>query len=191
MSGDVTPYTGLITPEHQNAPRFMATVGASCQPFADILAVLESIPGLYDLDNAVGAQQDTVGLWVGVSRELDTPITGVYFAWDTAGVGWDQGTWFGPGDSTTGIFALPDDSYRTLLRAKIAANYWDGTIPAAYAVFDLLLPAGTDIQIGDNGDWTMSITLTGNPLKAVDQAMFSRGMLDLKPAGVSISSRTG
>jgi hypothetical protein len=191
VTDDVSPYTGLIAAQHQDKPNFMASVVASLQPLADMIATLNAMPAAFDVDQAVGAQLDAVGRWVGVSRDLQTPITGVYFAWDTAGVGWDQGSWFGPGDSTTGITALPDDSYRTLVRAKISANYWDGTIPAAYAVWALLLPSGTSIQIVDNGNWTMSLTLTGNPLNAVSQAMFNRGMLDLKPAGVSISSRTG
>lgn len=188
MSGDVSPYTGLITSEHQSAPNFMATVAASCQPFADMVAVLESMPGLYDLDNAVGVQLDTVGLWVGVSRNLAEPLTGVYFAFDTAGLGFDQGVWFGPGDLATTLYVLPDDSYRTLLRAKIAANQWDGTIPSAYAIWELLLqPSGLDIEIADNGNMTMTLTLTGTS-DVVTQAIFSQGLLDLKPAGVSVTN---
>jgi hypothetical protein len=188
MSGDVSPYTSLITSEHASAPNFVATVAASCQPFADLLAVLQSIPSLYDLDNAVGAQLDTVGLWVGVSRNLAEPLTGVYFSFDTAGVGFDQGVWFGPGDSTTTLFALPDDIYRTLLRAKIAANQWDGSIPDAYAIWDIMLqPIGLDIQITDNGDMTMTQTLVGTP-DVVTQAIFNQGLLDLKPAGVSVTN---
>lgn len=189
-TGHVTPYTSLIASEHQNAPKFMATVAASCQPFADILAVLLSIPGLYDLDAAAGAQLDTVGEWVGISRELSEPLTGVYFSLDTAGLGLDQGSLLGPFDPTTGIVALPDDSYRTLVRAKIAANQWDGTVPQAYAIWNLIFsPVGSQILIQDNSNMTMLLALFGSLPNAVTIALFGQGLLDLKPAGVQVVQR--
>ena len=186
MSGDVTPYTNLLTSEHNQKPNFVASVTASVQPFADALAVLSTFPTLFDIDTAVGSQLDVVGEWIGASRELAIPLTGVYFAFDTAGVGFDQGTWLGPYDSTTALTSLPDDAFRTLLRAKIANNQWSGTVPDAYALLDNLF-AGNTVLIQDNGDMTMLLGIAGATLPAVQQALLENGYLDIKPVGVRIS----
>lgn len=190
MSGDVTPYTGLITSEHQGAPKFMATIAASLQPLADMIATLNAMPAAFDLDQAVGAQLDAIGVRVGVSRQLAEPLTGVYFSFDTPGLGFDQGTIQGPFDPTTGLVALPDDNYRTVLRARISANSWDGTVPSAYQIWDLVFqPQGVGILIQDNSDMTMMLALTGSLPNAVTLALFSDGLIDLKPAGVQVSAR--
>lgn len=187
MSGDITPYTSLVTSEHNPQPRFMATIAALIQPASDLQVVLNSVPSLYDLNTAVGAQLDVVGQWVGQSRNLTVPLAGVYFTLDNASLGFDQGTWLGPFDPVTGLVALPDDSYRILLYAVIAANSWDGTVPSAYTIWsDLFASFGYEILIQDNMDMTMGIVLIGPTPNAVTLALFSGGYLNLRPAGVLI-----
>jgi hypothetical protein len=188
MSGDITPYLDLITSEHRDKPRFIATISATLQPMADAQAVLATIPGLFDLDVAVGSQLDEVGEWVGQTRYLSTPLTGVYFSFDTAGLGFDQGVWQGPFDPSTGVVALQDEPYRTLLRAVIAANHWDGTIPSAYAAWNIIFAGtGYSILIQDFGDMTMLFGLIGPTLDSVTKALLTGGYLTLKPSGVKIA----
>jgi hypothetical protein len=185
----LTDYTSLITSEHQSAPKFMAMVSLLAQWAVDRRNLLSSIPGLYDIDNAVGQQLDRVGEWVGVSRNLSLPLTGVYFSLDTDGVGFDQGTWLGPYDPTTGLVALPDDQYRILLYATIAANTWDGTVPGAYNAWSTIFqPMGYSILITDNQDMTMNVVLVGPTPDAVTLALFTGGYLNLRPAGVGITN---
>lgn len=216
MSGDPAGYLDLVTSEHRSKPNFIASLKAVVQPFADQLDVLASVAPAFDIDAAVGVQLDAVGLWVGRSRNLRLAITGVYFALDTDGVGFDQGAWKGPFDPSTGLVALPDDSYRVLLKATVAANQWDGTIPSAYAIWDSLFggsvspisfegagpvtfvgggpisftsePATTGILIQDNGDMTMLFALTGQTPDAITLALLTGGYLALKPAGVHIDA---
>jgi len=186
---DLSDYTLLITGEHQSAPNFMAMVSLLGQWAVDRRNLLASIPALYDIDNAVGQQLDRVGEWVGISRNLPIHLTGVYFSFDTSGVGFDQGTWFGPFDPSTGLTALPDDQYRILLYAKIAANNWDGTVPGAYAAWNTIFePLGYSILISDNQDMTMDIVLVGPQPDAVTLALFTGGYLNLRPAGVGINN---
>lgn len=184
MAGDVSQWTNRVTSEHNQKPKFMAMLAAVFQPIADTLDQINTVN--FDLDSAVGAQLDVLGQWIGISRNLQVPITGVYFAWDTVGLGWDQGVWLGPGDPVTGLIVLPDAQYRTLLRARIANNQWDGTIEGAYAIYDILF-AGTSfgINIKDNQNMTMTVTVTGPTLDAATAAIVTGGYLDLKPAGVS------
>lgn len=189
MTAQLTDYTGLITSEHQSAPKFMAMVSLLGQWAVDRRNLLASIPALYDIDNAVGQQLDRVGEWVGISRNLSLPLTGVYFSFDTSGVGFDQGTWLGPFDPTTGLVSLPDAQYRILLYATIAANNWDGTVPGAYAAWDTIFePLGYSVLITDNQDMTMNVVLVGPTPDAVTLALFTGGYLNLRPAGVGITN---
>lgn len=187
--GDVSPYLDLVTSEHADKPKFMAMLSNALQPLADGLAAIASLPSLFDLDKAVGVQLDAVGIWVGQSRFIPSTLAGVYFSWDTAGVGWNAGSWFGPGSNISGLSALPDDAYRTLLRATIAENQWDGTIPGAYAVWNTVFTnVGYGILIQDLPGMNMLYALTGNVPDAVTLGLFLNGYLALKPAGVRINA---
>jgi hypothetical protein len=188
MSGDITPYTSLVTSEHSDKPHFIAAISALVQPFADQAAVLQSMPGLYDIDVAAGTQLDAVGEWVGVSRNLQVPLTGVYFALDTSGVGLDQGIWQGPFDPSTELDVLPDSIYRQVLYARIANNQWDGTVPTAYKFMQPVFPAGSQFFIQDNGDMSMYVGVLGaTPLPPIYQALLTGGDFNIKPAGVRIN----
>jgi hypothetical protein len=191
LPADVTPYLDLITAEHQGQPDFEAMITATLQPLCDLQAQLATFDCQFDVDCAVGVQLDIDGLWVNRSRQLAEPLTGVYFAWNTAGVGWGQGLWRGPFDPVDGLVSLPDDVYRSYLLFGIAANHWDGTIPDAYTIYDDFL-AGTDAQIYvvDHENMSMTLVLSGST-DPVLNALFNTGALDLRPAGVLLNHVTG
>ena len=86
----VADYVALVTSEHRR-PRFLALVAACVEPYADAQEALAELPTAFDVDTAVGVQLDAVGLWVGVTRYLHTPLEDVYFSWDLEGVGWPGG----------------------------------------------------------------------------------------------------
>lgn len=177
-------YTDLITSEHQDKPNFAAVLAAILQPVADIIETVDALPAAFDLDAAVGAQLDIVGLWVGVSRLLLEPLVGVYFSFDTVHLGFDEGQWQGPFDPTSGLASLPDDAYRALLYATIAANRWDGTIPGAYRVWQSLFGSSEKVLIQDFGDMSMLTALMDKSANATINALFTTGVIRLKPAGV-------
>lgn len=180
-------YLNLITSLYRDQPRFMGLCEALTAPLVEAQALLEDVRTAYDLDTAVGVQLDTVGQWVGRSRDLATPLTGVYFSWDESGVGWAEGAWKGLYDPETGMTSLGDEFYRMLLRAKIAANAWDGTIPGAYQVWETLFgDSGLMILLQDCQDMSMVVGVAGAIPDAVFRALLSGGYLPLKPAGVRI-----
>jgi Protein of unknown function (DUF2612) len=184
--GTVAGWLALVTSEHASKPNYMAMLAATFQPLADNIAILESIPGAFDLDTAVGSQLDTDGQWIGIGRNINTPLSGVFFSWDVAGLGWGEGNWT-PGINTTQLITLPDAQYRNLLYAKVAANHWDGSIPGAYKVFNLAFQGtGFGVLIQDLQGMHMSFALTGPVPDAVTQALFTSGYFNLKPAGVHI-----
>jgi hypothetical protein len=182
----VETYTALVTSEHAHKPKFIATIEANAGLEAFIQSVLSTINPSFDLDSAVGVQLDTVGVRVGVSRFIATPLSGIYFEWDNAALGWSFGIWKGVFSPTTGLTLLPDDSYRTLIRAKIAANSWKGSIPDAYTIWETLF-TDTIVLIQDNQDMSMVIGVTGQPLDVLTQALLIGGYLPLKPEGVRIA----
>jgi len=190
MPGSTYSYTKLITSEHADKAKFMATVSASFQPFADLLDLYSQVPTLYDVDQAVGAQLDIIGQWVGRNRNLSLPIAGVYFAFDTPGLGFDQGVWLGPYDSATGVVSLSDQYFRLLIKSAIMNNQWNGSLADAYLfagqVFDAF---GYSFVINDYCNLTMSLEIQGpaNPPPLV-VALLTGGYFDIRPAGILISS---
>lgn len=186
--GDITPFTDLVPSANNDKSKFMATLAALLQPVADNIETMRLMPGLFDLDVAVGQQEDYTGLWIGASRNLSVPLEGVYFSFDIAGVGFDEGVWQGPFDPNNGLLVLPDENYRLLLKATVAANQWDGTIPSAYEAYAVLFgPEGIQILIFDNQDMTMDLGFVGPLPDAVTLGLLTGGYLNLKPAGVRVN----
>lgn len=187
--GDIAPYQQLITSEHRVRPKFMEMISATLQPVADLQANVLKFPDAFDLDLAAGVQLDTLGLWIGASRQLSVPLTGVYFSFDTDDLGFDQGTWQSQFQPSNQFVFLSDDQYRLLLRARIANNNWDGTVPGAYAIWDTVFAGtGYGILIFQPSVMHIAFALTGNVPDVVTLALFTGGYLSIKPAGVQIDA---
>ena len=184
---ELDAYLSLVTAQHRDKPRFMAVMQAVLQGPVALQAMLADLPGRFDLNIAIGAQLDVVGEWVGTSRLIDTPISGVYFSFDTVDVGFDQGVWKGRFDPDAGVSVLDDDTFRQLIRAKIGANHWDGTVEQAVPVFNAIFNNRTYAFIQDNQDMSMDIALAGERPSALFQALLTRGYIPIKPAGVRIN----
>jgi hypothetical protein len=183
----LSDYTDRITSEHADSPKFIATLSAVAQCFVDLQNMVLHIPFDFDLDEAVGVQLDAVGEWVGRSRNVNTPLTGVYFSLDTAGLGFDQGVWKGPFDPDSGVASLDDETYRLLLRAKIGANSWDGTLGTSAAILNSIFDNGTYVFIQDNGDMSITYGIAGNVPSALFLALLRGGYIPLKPEAVHIN----
>lgn len=182
----VDDYLTLITAQHRDKPKFAAMIKTIVEPIVAQEAFIAHLPLDFDLDQAIGVQLDQVGEWVGRTRFVRVPIANVWFAWDTAYRGWEQGVWYqNEYAEAGGITRLDDDTYRTLLRAKIAANNWNGTLPAAKAALEIIFPDGaTKLVITDNQDMTITFGVAGVIPSALFIALLSDGYLPLKPEGV-------
>lgn len=189
---DATTYTSLITSEHNQRPNFLATVAALVQPMVDLQNLYEVSTGeLFDLDQAVGQQLDFVGAWIGQARTIPIPLPNTFFSWGIAGLGWGQGAWFGPGNSSTGLSILPDDQYRTLLRAVIAQNNWDGTVPGIYAIWAIVFALnGFQLLVQDNQNMTMTVLILALNVDIITLALLTNGFLVPRPAAVGITGYT-
>jgi hypothetical protein len=185
----MSKYTDLITNYHRDKPLFTQHVDLSTRPISDASTAMNGLVTAFDIDEAVGVQLDTLGKWIGRNRTVALPIAGVYFSLDTDGLGWDQGVWQGPYDPDSGFTALSDDTYRIILKAKIAINQWDGTNDALKGILDTALAgSGLRMQIVDGQDMTISIWVF--PEKDISSvsleliAAIRQGYLTVKAAGV-------
>jgi len=157
-NGPVDYYVSLITSEYQNTNQFLLWLRSTLQIFADAFQCLCSVDSSFDLDIAVGAQLDVLGLLVGASRTVGfQPSAGV---------------------SPT----LDDVTYRILLRAKIAQNQWNGQIPSLYSLWSQLFPGGT-IALQDNQNMTATIFLTGS-FSSIIEDLIVNGYIIPRPEAV-------
>ena len=185
----MSKYTELITNYHAGKPLFHQHVDLSTRPLTDVSAAMRGMVTAFDIDHAVGKQLDILGEWIGRSRYVSVPISGIYFSFDTDGLGWDQGVWQGPYDPDSGFTALIDETFRVILKAKIAINHWDGTNDSLPEILDTALAgSGIRMQIVDNQDMTISLWV----FPEIDISMVSleliaairQGYLTVKAAGV-------
>ena len=141
-------YASLVTSEHRDKARFMATLRAVTEPLIGLQEELQTMPAAFSVDEAIGVQLDAVGLWVGIGRTVKIPINTWWFSWDDSpSRGWDAGIWKGIGDEETGDYNLPDDLYRRLIKAKIRANNWKCDIPGAYEIVALAFARDDVVRI--------------------------------------------
>lgn len=155
-------YIGILTSQYvktaTNSPKLNAFLQAMLQKFDAVSQLLVELDTSLDLDAAVGDQLDMLGSTVGASR-----IVG-----------------FQPTGSVSPI--LDDTTYRLYIKAKIAQNQWDGTLPSLYPIWSSLFPSG-NIVIIDNQNMTASITLTG-AFTSIIQDLITNGYIVPRPEGV-------
>ncbi len=185
----MSKYTELITNYHSTKPLFLSHIDLSTHPLIDVNAAVDSLVTAFDIDEAVGAQLDVLGEWIGRSRIVSQPIAGIYFSWDSDGLGYDQGVWQGPYDPDSGFTSLSDEVYRVVLKTKVAINNWDGKNDSLPGILDNALKgSGLRMQIIDNQDMTIGIwvfpdtDITEVSLELL--AAIRQGYLTVKAAGV-------
>ena len=174
-------YTSLITSEFKTE-KFLQLVWLLTQVVNYNTQLMTYMD--WDVETATGVQLDYIGEWIGFSREIDTPISGVFFSFDDEANGFDLGYWQDT-YSAAGITILPDNIYRRILYAKIAENSWDGSIPTAVIALQKIFPSCT-IVVQDNQNMSMIIGLIG-VIDGLTQALLNDGYFDIRPTGVQIT----
>ena len=187
-------YTRLVTWQHRR-PKLLETLKRRVQAYVDVMntAHLTATRG-YNIDTSTGYELDVIGKWVGLSRDVYPPITieeGGAFAWDLVGeTGWDQALWADESSGEiigTSVTELPDEIYRLFLKAKIAANRWDGTIEGMYAAWRGAFGPETGLAVLDNQNMSLTMVMFGIPDTGILRTLLAEGYLPLKPAGVSVN----
>lgn len=151
-------YLSLLSSEYKTSPKFNALLQVLLQKFDDVSQVLVRMDTALDLDAAMGTQLDMLGAVVGASRTVN----------------------FQPTGSISPV--LDDATYRLYIKAKIAQNQWDGTLPSLYPIWNKLFPSGS-IIILDNQNMTAIITLKGT-FTSIIKDLITNGYIVPRPEGV-------
>lgn len=151
-------YLSLLTSQYQSSPNLRAWLQATLGILDDMSRCLESFITSFDLDYAVGAQLDTLGVIIGQSRTVG----------------------FQPSNGVSPI--LDDTTYRLLLKACIAQNQWTGTIDSLQSIWQQLFPGGR-IIIADAQNMTATIIVTGS-FTSILIDLITNGYIVPRPEGV-------
>ncbi|MEK8128654.1 DUF2612 domain-containing protein [Paenibacillus filicis] len=156
----ISKYIDLITSQHKVQPKFIAWLSSPLNIVNDGINQSKKLPDDFDIDKAIGVQLDTLGEIIGRSRYL-------------------------PFQPTAGISpVLDDENYRIALKAKIAQNQWDGTIPQIYEIWESLFD-DVRLMIVDNQNMTMAALIEGT-LSTTARELVASGLIIPKPAGVGL-----
>lgn len=184
-------FTKLITSEHRDKPKFVATVSALTAGFADTLAAFENLPTLFFLETAQGNQLDLLGQWIGASRIFSSPV-GDYFEWDVLSMGWDDKRWWELGEPVKIDVQLKDTEYRNLLKARIIRNSWKGDAPGLTKIIYAVIGGSEEdnpITITD-GDMGCTV-IVGGEISSANWEVLNSNILDLQVLGVTFAWSIG
>jgi hypothetical protein len=171
MTVTAADYTGLITSQHNDKPKFVALVETVTGEPVDARNLLQAMPDAFDIDTAVGVQLDIVGQWVGLTRIVTVTPSEAY-----------------PLPAEPYQYSFDDDDYRRLLKARALANRWDGTPEMTVSILAAYYgPVGGAAAVIDNQDMSIDLILAGVRPTAAEAAVFSQMLLPVRPAGVRIA----
>ncbi|MBZ9633082.1 DUF2612 domain-containing protein [Clostridium sp. FP1] len=157
----IDTYIASITSEHIDKPNFIAWLSSSLNIVDGVYNLLSDMDSNFDIDNAIGVQLDMLGTVIGRSRTLNfQPLNG-----------------FDP--------VLNEAYYKLVLRAKIAMNNWDGTIPQMYEIWGNIFD-DIQLQLADNQDMSFTAYILGY-VDQVKQSLIQAGYIVPKPEGVFVN----
>lgn len=183
----LTEYLNLLPSASRSQPNFVALLSAALDGLVDAQDTVASMPGEFDIDTAVGAQLDAVGVRVGVSRRLLVPVTDVYFSLDAAGLGLDEGVLLGPFDDGTALTLLDDETYRLVLKLKVRANNWNGSLAEAQSMLAAIADDGTHIFMQDRFDMSVYLGVSGIVPSKLFVSLLKQMKDWVRPAAVEIA----
>lgn len=150
-------YIDLVPSENSDKPKFIAWLNVPAEIMDNAYELSNDMYTYFDIDAAVGDQLDILGEWVGVERRLN----------------------FEP---VHGPAIMTDDTYRSVIKSKIARNAWRGTNGEYLELWNQALPS-TPIIYSDNQDMSISVVALGTPDPYAVE-LIENGYYTLKPQGV-------
>lgn len=190
----MSDWTDLVISQHVNKPKFMAALGVVAGAIQDITATANSIPSMFDIDNAYGNQLDVVGEWVGRKRVVEDILTPVFFGFqdDIAALPFGEvinvavgGRFYEQGESFSSSSTLGDPEYRTVLKAKIVRNQWDGSIEGMENSLQYVF--NTQAAVIDTGTLSLDVKI-GRPITQIEKTLLSTFDLLPRASGVKINT---
>ena len=157
----IDKYLKNITSQHRDKTKYMKWVEFLLETLDDCYNCIKSIDINFDIDNAIGVQLDQLGEIIGRKRILTfQPIDDYYPIMD-------------------------DETYRLVLKTKIAMNNWDGLTESIYQIWKNIFD-DLRLKIKDGQDMSFECMIYGfvNPIR---QDLIQNGYIIPKPEGVRIN----
>jgi len=153
-----TDYSILISSQYQMSSKFMAHLANHIQKIEDATSLINDLWEYFDIDLAIGKQLDALGVILGQSRIMS----------------------FQPTDGSSAT--LDDETYRLLLKVKVAWNHWDGKTQSLIPIWQEIFPGGT-IIINDSLNMSAVITMYGS-FSSIIVDLINNGLIVPRPEGV-------
>jgi hypothetical protein len=157
----IEKYLDRVTSEHRDKPKFIQWLTSTLTKTDGIYNCLSVMDDAFDLDKAVGKQQDVLGELIGVSRTLN----------------------FQPTPDISPL--LNDDTYRLIQKAKIGKNNWLGTEPEIQTIWQGMF-SDLRLDLIDNQDMSMTAVIYG-VLDELRELLIANGYIVPKPSGVRLN----
>ena len=152
-------YASLVSEKNYRKNNFMLLLRSVLRPGIALDTVLDSFNSAFDINNAAGAQLDTIGLLVGVERTLAHA-------------------------PSEGGIEMDDEEFRMMILMKIAQNFWDGTNKGAADTYKSVFGDRFTFAQSDNLNMTVSISCFGlSSSRIIEILAYTNNIL--VPAGVS------
>lgn len=159
MAGLVDHYLAMITSEHRDKSKYILMLTALLRPSDDIFSLGISIDDEFDIDLAMGSQEDMLGEVADIKRLLP----------------------YQPVSQPSPV--MDNETYRAMIKARIARNLWKGNVESMEDVWQTLF--GTRIVIQDNQDMTITVTLDSYPRTLQENII--HGLIIPKPQSVRVN----
>jgi hypothetical protein len=156
----IDTYLDSVTSQHRDKPKFIAWLSATLNKTDDVYNCIKTFEDAFDLDKAIGVQQDVLGRMIGTNRVLNI-------------------------ETDTISPVMENETYRLVQKAKIAQNNWDGSIPKIYELWDNMFD-NLKLQIIDNQDMSMTAVIFGS-IKELNELLIANGYIVPKPSTVRLN----
>ena len=191
LGGNPTNFnvTDTIISQYANSPTLIQLTQNLAQYF-DPSANFEAFyNNVWNIDTAVGFGLDIWGRIIGVGRLLTLPAMATqtfgFYTGDPSFEPFNQAP-FASGEALTQTYALPDNSYRTLLLVKAFGNICSTTVPAINSMLNSLFTGRGRCYVQDNGGMVLNYVFEF-ALTPVEYAILTQVGVPPRPAGVLVN----
>ena len=162
MAADIQRYLDGIESQHQSKPKFMAMLKAILEKIDDARQLLLDVYAAFDIDSAIGKQQDILGELIGADRRYVQT------------------------EDAMSSEVLEDESFRHVMQMQVVANQWDGTYESFVEIWNRTVGDDVYSVCIDNQDMSMDMHINGDlPLDLI--RLIFRGYFIPKPGGVRLT----
>lgn len=150
-------YIKLMNPQLLKRKNIKGLVSGIGQVFIDMMVFAYELGEQYNMEKAQGVFLDLLGKWTGVSRNLELRSTSS---------------------------RMDDETYRKVIKAKIAISTWDGTMGSLPGILNSVFP---DISITVTDHQNMTVTATvKSQLSDILLDILNNGLLIPRTYGVNM-----